>query len=281
MKDFNYQDCFTAGELAAIFGISKQTLLYYDRIGLLSPAFISNNGYRHYSIPQYLDLEIIVGLRSLNMPVASIKAYLENRSPEHLATALTLKDQEAQAIIKENQRIRTHIASINKELVQLEGLAIDKPALHWREERFIRITSLPEGITGKEKIARFASHYYRTQHSKAVPGHLVGWQVPLEDFFSDNTSPRSQTYFSFSPASHQHRKEKELLPEGLYLELYFHGTFCRHAAHLAQLIKDFLEPRGLSPKGKIHVLPQANHWLYLETDAYITQLFLQVQEKRS
>lgn len=37
-KEANY---FTAGELAAIFSISKQTLLYYDKIGLLSPEFVS------------------------------------------------------------------------------------------------------------------------------------------------------------------------------------------------------------------------------------------------
>ncbi|MBQ9636080.1 MAG: MerR family DNA-binding transcriptional regulator, partial [Acidaminococcaceae bacterium] len=38
---------FTAGELASMFGISKQSLLYYDKIHLLSPDFISPNGYRH------------------------------------------------------------------------------------------------------------------------------------------------------------------------------------------------------------------------------------------
>ena len=36
---------FTAGELAAIFNISKQSLLYYDKVNLLSPDFVSENGY--------------------------------------------------------------------------------------------------------------------------------------------------------------------------------------------------------------------------------------------
>ncbi len=44
------EDFFTAGELATLFNIPKQTLLYYDRIGLLSPEFIAENGYRHYSL---------------------------------------------------------------------------------------------------------------------------------------------------------------------------------------------------------------------------------------
>ena len=56
------EDFFTAGELATLFNIPKQTLLYYDRIGLLSPEFIAENGYRHYSLTQYLILEIIVNI---------------------------------------------------------------------------------------------------------------------------------------------------------------------------------------------------------------------------
>ena len=39
-KNINECNCFTAGELASLFGISKQTLLYYDKIHLLSPDFI-------------------------------------------------------------------------------------------------------------------------------------------------------------------------------------------------------------------------------------------------
>lgn len=79
-----YENYFTAGELASMFGISKQSLLYYDKIHLLSPDFISENGYRHYSITQYLDLEIIVNLRSLDIPINDIQDYLNNRSREKL-----------------------------------------------------------------------------------------------------------------------------------------------------------------------------------------------------
>ena len=71
---------FTAGELAAIFNISKQSLLYYDKVNLLSPDFVSKNGYRNYSIQQFLDLEIIVNLRALDISIANIKKYLEARS---------------------------------------------------------------------------------------------------------------------------------------------------------------------------------------------------------
>ena len=86
MTEQEKQNYFTAGELANIFGISKQTLLYYDRTGLFSPAFVSENGYRHYSIHQYMDLEVILRLRALNISIAHIKQYLSNRNKEDFVT---------------------------------------------------------------------------------------------------------------------------------------------------------------------------------------------------
>ena len=51
MKEKKY---YTAGELARLFNIPKQTMLYYDKMGILKPEFVAENGYRYYSTPQYL-----------------------------------------------------------------------------------------------------------------------------------------------------------------------------------------------------------------------------------
>lgn len=34
---------FTIGQFAAIHGIHKKTLMWYDQVGLLSPAFVGEN----------------------------------------------------------------------------------------------------------------------------------------------------------------------------------------------------------------------------------------------
>ena len=99
-----YDNYFTAGELASMFGISKQSLLYYDKIHLLSPDFISENGYRHYSIAQFLDLEIIVNLRSLDIPINDIQDYLKNRSRERLDELFRKKEIVLNPVI--NLRLR-------------------------------------------------------------------------------------------------------------------------------------------------------------------------------
>ena len=84
----NEKNYFTAGELASLYGIPKQTLLYYDKNELLIPAFVNKNGYRYYSVSQYLVLEIILNMRKLNISVHDIKLYLENRSDENFGKIL-------------------------------------------------------------------------------------------------------------------------------------------------------------------------------------------------
>lgn len=52
------KNLFSIGEISKLQNISRQTLIFYDKIGLFCPAYTdSNNGYRYYSSSQidYLD----------------------------------------------------------------------------------------------------------------------------------------------------------------------------------------------------------------------------------
>ena len=86
---------FTAGQLASLYGIPKQTLLYYDKSELLIPEFIHDNGYRYYSVSQYLTLEIILNMRKLNIPINDIKEYLNNRNTKNFQQLLQKNSKSA------------------------------------------------------------------------------------------------------------------------------------------------------------------------------------------
>ena len=71
---------FTIGEFANLFGISKQTLFYYERNNIFVPKIIADNGYRYYTMDQYYIFEIIITLRKLGIPLKTIKNYVEHRN---------------------------------------------------------------------------------------------------------------------------------------------------------------------------------------------------------
>lgn len=72
---------FTAGEMAQLHGISKQTLLFYDKKGVFSPAFVNpQNGYRYYSASQLETLDTILMLKEIGFSLAEICVYLQERN---------------------------------------------------------------------------------------------------------------------------------------------------------------------------------------------------------
>jgi DNA-binding transcriptional MerR regulator len=63
-------------ELARQFGLSRSTLLYYDRIGLLSPSERSDSGYRLYGPADRERLAAICGYRRAGLGMEDIRRLL-------------------------------------------------------------------------------------------------------------------------------------------------------------------------------------------------------------
>lgn len=81
----------TIGRMAKLNHISEQTLRLYDRMGLLSPCEIGENGYRYYSIKQSARLDMVQYMKSLGMSLRDIKAQLDDGDITVLASILRQK----------------------------------------------------------------------------------------------------------------------------------------------------------------------------------------------
>jgi DNA-binding transcriptional MerR regulator len=70
---------FTVTQLAKKFCISRATILYYEREGLLTPASRSDNGYRWYGDSEIERLGEIVSYRSYGIPIVNIGDLLDRK----------------------------------------------------------------------------------------------------------------------------------------------------------------------------------------------------------
>lgn len=66
---------YTVSQLARKHGITRSTMLYYEREGLLKPASRSDNGYRWYGEAENERLQAIVAYRSYGVPVAKLQNF--------------------------------------------------------------------------------------------------------------------------------------------------------------------------------------------------------------
>lgn len=132
---------YTVQQLADLSGVSVRTLHHYDRIGLLVPAFLGDNGYRYYRSPELLRLQQILLFREFDIPLASIRMLLALPVAGQLDE---LRRQRA-ALLAEAERYR------------LLAESIDRPGIRTRPRLFtandvdrtrVRSRSRPAGAAG-------------------------------------------------------------------------------------------------------------------------------------
>ena len=128
---------FTAGQFARLHQLNKRTLHYYDDIGLFSPAYKGENGYRYYTYQQSAQLENILAMRQLNMSIEEIAAYLKHPNPQDF-----LK-------ISQNK-----IEEIDQQIQQLQVL---KQVFEQRQQSLARSEQIHDG---QIEVESFAAHHY-------------------------------------------------------------------------------------------------------------------------
>lgn len=63
---------YKTGKFACLANVSERTIRYYDKIGLLKPSFVMENGYRQYSDLDLLKLQKILSLKHLGFSIEEI-----------------------------------------------------------------------------------------------------------------------------------------------------------------------------------------------------------------
>jgi DNA-binding transcriptional MerR regulator len=119
---------YRIGQLAREFDLSRSTLLFYDRIGLLQPAGHSEAGYRLYSETDHQRLASICNYRQAGLTLEDIRRLL-TRMKDNNATVLKTRLDEIGAQIRALQRKQHLLAGMLKTLAGGELPArVDKDA---------------------------------------------------------------------------------------------------------------------------------------------------------
>lgn len=109
---------FTVGEFAKLHKFSRQTLIYYDKIGLLKPEYIDpENGYRYYGPEQLELLDLLYTLKEAGVSLKEIKSFMENRSVSQAVDLFSEKVHELEKKIYRQKKIKGRLEA---KVVELE-----------------------------------------------------------------------------------------------------------------------------------------------------------------
>ncbi|MCC3355983.1 MerR family transcriptional regulator [Bacillus sp. REN16] len=184
----------TTGEFAKLCKVNKQTLIYYDQIGLLSPIFKNEKGYRYYSINQIELFYVIDLLKDLDMSLHDIQQYTQNKSPESFLTLMYLKKEE---IVKKRQEIEMKEKLIETKIALMEEasqLDFSKITLEHLPEAALYLSRNIEDITDEEFIEVITEFIGELNESQLDTGYPIGGIIKREQVLKGEFSRYSYLY---------------------------------------------------------------------------------------
>lgn len=268
---------YTTGELARLFGIPKQTMMYYDKMGLLKPEFVAKNGYRYYATQQYLTLEIILFLRKIDISIPNIKYYLQNKSQDKIVRLISKKEKEYHLQMQKINFMLKSLESYKKSLVKNRVLPLNQCLLgSCKEDRMYRTPIPANKRDGLSAITVRAHHVRETYSHCFFKEKPTGWGISQKDFFSKHFN-HSNAIITESGSPDSCLPCNYIRPAGLYLSLYIKGTYFSHAMKVFTLISDFMDRNHLIPDGDLFVIPIVSYWVTDDPGEYINLLSIKVK----
>lgn len=85
------KEIYTTGKFAKKANVTERTIRYYDKIGLLKPSFVMENGYRCYSDEDLLKLQRIISLKNLGFSLEEIYPLTLKNDKDSLVESLDLQ----------------------------------------------------------------------------------------------------------------------------------------------------------------------------------------------
>ena len=220
------EDYFSIGELSSYQNISKQTLIFYDKIGLFRPAYVDpGNGYRYYSASQLDELDTILILKKCGLSLQAIKELLEHYTTENSLRVLT---QQVQVLDRQMEELRMVRSRLAQRCVQLERAGLhreggDQPRVERLPAQLLLIRPVEPPFTLRE-ISIATKQCFAQAFQEQLPIYFQsGVTVPLERIRAGRYTEASA---AFLPIEGTDRAENLLqLPEGLGASIYHRGDY--------------------------------------------------------
>lgn len=138
---------YAISEMASLFNVSRQTLIYYDKIGLFKPAVVNEKGHRFYSPTQIPLMRLICMLRDLGLELDEI---------DRLASTFDISEM-TDHLRSRVQALDEQIAGLKAERASVqERLSFYDEAVYWRERE------------GKPELKQFERRYVVFEEFRAI-----------------------------------------------------------------------------------------------------------------
>lgn len=211
-------------EMAQLHNISRQTLIYYDKIELFKPHHVDENGYRYYSPYQIPFLREICFLKTVGIKLESIKNHIKDRN---ITTAISLLechkdyiDREIDELLKTRNSIECRLNTYLDASRYKEELY--KPTIEEFNERKVIFSEFKNPICKKELHLTMMNAWNNVISHEIIPSGNFGTILMKNELEKENIFKNSGSFIEV-PSEISNIENILTLPAGQYVCLYKYG----------------------------------------------------------
>ncbi len=232
------KDYFSIGELADFQQISRQTLIYYDKIGLFRPAYVDpQTGYRYYSASQIDYLDTILIMKKIGFSLKEIQEHMREfhakKSLDAFYHQLSVIDKK----IQELNMIRSRVAHRCEQMEQAEAYAGhgDEITVEQTGEQYLLYRDVAKPCSMREVSIATKECFAQASREKLPIFFQCGVVVPLQHVREERFAAASQAFVVTEPSERAENIKK--LPAGLCASICHVGDYASIGASYQKLLE--------------------------------------------
>jgi len=256
------QDLLSIKKFSEFTGIKQSVLRHYDEIGLFKPMVRDENGYRYYSLPQTISVNLINVLNNAKISPKIIKEFVEHRTPEQI---LGLFREQELELNRDLMRLQQAYAIIHTYTGMIEeGLHAETREIGIRQMPVMHIEiGQPNDFSSGylyESFLEFTNLMAERNISSAYP--VGGYYENLDSFVSNSGQP--DRYFSHVSTG------RDIKKAGEYLVGYTRGYYGQ-VGELPVRMRDYAKKHGLNLTGPVYEIYLFDEVVVENPDQYLIQ----------
>ena len=273
MKNFRENEIIklTVSQFAKLHNVNKRTLHYYDEIGIFSPDYKGDNGYRYYDYMQGVDFEYIKMLKELNMGLDEIKKYIDNPNEEDFKEIAEAKIKEINQEIKLLNRRKEVLEDKLQKLSKCDEVRNKNyiKVVECEEEKFFYTPFKFEDDDLKQLISHIKDVWTVDEYCKGI-GSFVSVEKIQRGEFEEYDGLFIEMLDDIDS------KNTIIKPKGKYICAYHMGDWDTLPDFYDEIVK-YAEENNLTLVGYSFEIGM-NDFAISDMEDYITQIMIRVEE---
>ncbi len=268
---------YSSGQMAKLCRISKDTLYFYEKKGLIKPAKTLDNGYRFYDIRNFLQLDMITDLKSAGCALREIKEFLFFGSSEDYIEFLQLRlkdlNQEKERISKLQRKLESAVNLTESAMSRIPGSI----GIVQRREKKIIVRSLADEACSTSNVSglyTFSGLIQQCLEAGFTPNYDLSAMIEKESLKSGEYTPDS--YFAFCPPE-EHIANYSIMPAGTYLMYIHKGPYRNLPQVYMEKVIPYLKEHRYDIIGNSYECSLLGWFNTSNEEDYITEVLIQIK----